>query len=155
MKTILTTLALLLTVSSAQPQEGTLGQSVFGLNSGAKLSETCNGGICTFVFQGTGTSNIMGRISWTATIVQDFNVTPCNTARAEITLVGATGSIIVSDACGIVCPGVGVGSPNTIQSVWNVTGGTGEFTGIAGSGTTQGTIDGPGPVVRLNGFLSF
>jgi hypothetical protein len=97
----------------------------------------------------------MGPISWTGTVVQDFNVTPCNTVQAEITVVGATGSITVSDACGIVCPGVGVGSPNTIQSVWNMTGGTGEFTGITGSGTTQGTIDDQGLVLRLKGVLLF
>lgn len=157
MKTILSTVALLLAVSSAQllAPNGTIGQSDITVRSGPSLSETCNDGVCTFVFQGTGTSNFMGPISWTGTVVQDFNVTPCNTVQAEITVVGATGSITVSDACGIVCPGVGVGSPNTIQSVWNMTGGTGEFTGITGSGTTQGTIDDQGLVLRLKGVLLF
>jgi hypothetical protein len=120
-----------------------------------RVSESCNEGVCAFVFQGNGSANIMGPITWTANVVQDFNVTPCNTWLAEITLVGATGSITVSDSCGIACPSnTPSGFPLTISSVWNVTGGTGQFNGITGSGTNQGT-KGPsdGPRAKLTGIL--
>jgi hypothetical protein len=100
--------------------------------------------------------NIMGHVTWTAHTVQDFSGFPCNTATAEITLVGATGSITISDSCGTVCPSATVnGAPFTIDSVWNVIGGTGQFSGIIGSGTNQGTIGGQGPNIRLSGIVVF
>src|SRR6266496_4000563 len=61
------------------------------------VSQTCNGGVCTAVFEATGSVNIMGPVSWTITVVQDFNITPCNPAVAEATAVGATGSITLTD----------------------------------------------------------
>ncbi len=120
------------------------------------VSQTCNGGVCTAVFEASGSVNIMGPVSWTITVVQDFNITPCNPAVAEATAVGATGSITTSDTCGIVCPSAThFGGPGTISTVWNVTGGTGQFSGITGSGTFQGTIGGNGPNVRLSGIVVY
>jgi hypothetical protein len=118
------------------------------------VSASCNGGVCTFGFEGTGAVNIIGAATISATVVQDFNVTPCNTAVAEITFAGANGSITVSDACGVVCPGLN-GFPATIESVWNVTGGTGAFNGITGSGAKQGTLGGHGGQAHLSGVVSY
>ena len=121
-----------------------------------QVSITCNGGVCTAVFEASGSVNIMGRVSWTFTVVQDTNITPCNPAVAEATAVGATGSITTSDTCGIVCPSAThSGFPFTISDVFNVTGGTGQFSGITGSGTGQGTIAGNGPNVHLSGIVVY
>jgi len=126
------------------------------LNQSTLVSQSCNGGVCNFVFQGSGAVNIMGAVTWTANVVQDFNITPCNTASADITFVGTTGSITVSDSCGTVCPSATHnGFPATIEAVWNATGGTGQFSGITGSGTDQGTITGNGPVIHLNGVVVY
>ena len=64
---------------------------------------------------------------------------------------GDTGSITISDAAGWVRPSATrSGFPFTIGGIWNVTGGTGEFSGIIGSGADQGTIAGNGrPNVHL------
>jgi hypothetical protein len=45
--------------------------------------------------------------------------------------------------------------PTRFESVWNVTGGTGAFSGIIGSGTDQGTITGNGPNVHLSGIVVY
>jgi hypothetical protein len=119
------------------------------------VSQTCNGGVCNSVFQGSGTVNIMGPMTWTNHVTQDFNPYPCNPALSDITMVGATGSITISDSS-VVCPSAtGHNSPYTIQGVWNVTGGSGQFSGIAGSGATQGTIGGQGPNVGLSGIVVY
>ena len=126
------------------------------INQSTLVSQTCNGGVCTAVFEATGSVNIMGPVSWTITVVQDFNITPCNPGTSVATAVGATGSITTSDTCGIVCPSAThFGGPGTISTVWNVTGGTGEFVGTTGSGTFQGTFTGNGPNVRLSGIVVY
>jgi hypothetical protein len=126
------------------------------LNRTTLVSQSCNGGVCNFVFQGSGAVNIMGAVTWTANIVQDFNITPCNTAVGDITFVGTPGSITVSASCGTVCPSATHnGFPNTIEAVWNATGGTGQFSGITGSGIEQGTITGNGPIIHLNGVVVY
>jgi hypothetical protein len=119
------------------------------------VSEVCNGDVCDIVFEGTGTVNIMGPVTVTTHVVQDFSGYPCFPAPNESTWVGATGSITISDTCGTVCPSSG--RPYTIQGAWNVTGGTGEFSGIAGSGSDQGTINpqGHGPTVHLTGVVLY
>jgi hypothetical protein len=125
------------------------------INQSTLVSQTCNGGVCTAVFEASGSVNIMGPVSWTITVVQDFNITPCNPAVAVATAVGATGSITTSDTCGMVCPSAThFGFPFTISDVFNVTG-TGQFSGITGSGTGQGTIAGNGPNVRLSGIVVY
>ena len=43
------------------------------------VSITCNGGVCDIVFEGSGTVNIMGPVTVTTHVVQDFSVPPCNT----------------------------------------------------------------------------
>ena len=121
------------------------------------VSQTCNGGVCNSVFEGSGTVNIMGSITWTVYVTQDFNGYPCNPAvGTQYTLVGATGSITMADTCGTVCPSATKsGAPYTIETVWNVTGGTGAFSGIIGSGTNQGTITGNGPNSHLSGIVVY
>jgi hypothetical protein len=108
------------------------------------------------VFVGTGTVNIMGPVTVTIAVVQDFSGDPCDPYTSEATFVGATGSITISDVAGWVCPSAThYGFPFTIQGVWNVTGGTGEFSGIIGSGADQGTIAGNGPNVSLSGIVVY
>jgi hypothetical protein len=147
--------AALLAATTANAQnlvafEGNLQQSRL-------VSQSCNGGVCDYMFEGSGTVNIMGAITWTNHVIQDFNGYPCFPAViTEAVLVGATGSITLSDSCGTVCPsGTHSGAPYTIESVWNVTGGTGAFSGIIGSGTNQGTIGGNGPNVHLSGTVVY
>ena len=119
------------------------------------VSQVCNGSVCDLVFEGNGTVNIMGPVTVTIHVAQDFSGYPCLPAPNEGTFVGATGSITVADTCGTVCPSTG--RLYTIQGAWNVTGGTGEFSGIAGSGSGQGTInpEGHGPHVHLTGVVAY
>jgi hypothetical protein len=126
------------------------------LHQATLVSSSCNGGVCEFVFEGSGAVNIMGPVTWTSHVVQDTNITPCNPGVSEATLVGATGSITTVDTCGIVCPSAThFGGPGTINTVCNITGGTGEFSGITGSGAYQGTIAGNGPNVKLSGIVVY
>jgi hypothetical protein len=107
-------------------------------------------------FAGTGTVNIMGAVTVTINVVQDLSGYPCDPYIAETTFVGATGSITISDTCGWVCPSATrFGGPGTIQGVWNITGGTGQFSGIIGSGADQGTIAGSGPNVQWSGIVVY
>jgi hypothetical protein len=116
----------------------------------------CNGDVCNYVFEGTGSANIMGRVTWTANVVRDYSGYPCNTATSEFTLVGATGSITVSETCGIVCPAAThFGFPYSGSAVWNVTGGTGDFSGIVGSGSTQSIDSTPEPSGSLSGIVVY
>ena len=79
--------------------------------------------MCSWV---PGTVNIMGPVTVTIAVVQDFSGYPCDPYTSEATFVGATGSITISDVAGWVCPSAThSGFPFTIQGVWNVTGGTG------------------------------
>jgi len=120
------------------------------------VSQSCNGGVCDFVFEGSGAVNIMGQVTVTTHVVQDFNVTPCNTGIAEATFVGATGTVTYTYTCGTVCPSATrYGGPFTVQGVWNVTGGTGQFSGIIGSGADQGTLTGNGPNVHWSGIVAY
>ena len=120
------------------------------------VSSVCNGDVCEFVFEGRGTVNIMGSVTVTIDVVQDLSGYPCDPYTSEATFVGAGGSITISDTAGWVCPSATHnGFPGTIQGVWNVTGGTGQFSGIIGSGADQGTIAGNGPNVRLSGIVVY
>ena len=108
------------------------------------------------VFEGNGTVNIMGPVTVTIRVVQDLSGYPCDPYTAETTFVGASGSITISDTAGWVCPSATRnGFPGTIQGVWNITGGTGQFSGIIGSGSDQGTIAGNGPHVQWSGVVAF
>ena len=115
------------------------------------VSSVCNGDVCEFVFEGRGTVNLMGSVTVTIDVIQDLSGYPCDPYSSVATFVGDTGSITISDATGWVCPSAtGFGRPATIQGVSTVTGGTGEFSGIIGSGADQGTIAGNGrPNVHL------
>jgi hypothetical protein len=145
--------AALLAATTANAQnlvglEGNLQQSRL-------VSQSCHDGVCDLVFEGSGTVNIMGPITYTAQGSEDFNGYPCSTTVAEFTLVGATGSITISDT-GVVCPSpTGHSVPYTIQTLWDVTSGTGQFSGIVGSGATEGIIGGQGPNVHLSGVVVY
>jgi len=123
------------------------------LNQARLVSIVCNGSVCDAVFEGNGSANIMWHVTATVHVVQDMSVYPCNPATAEATLVGATGSITYTYTCGTVC--ASAAGPATIQGVWNVTGGTGQFSGIVGGGSDQGTIAGNGPNVHSSGAVSY
>ena len=120
------------------------------------VSIVCNGDVCDLVFEGSGTVNIMGPVTVTIHVVEDYSGYPCDPYTAETTFVGASGSITISDTAGWVCPSATrSGFPYTIQGVWNVTGGTGQFSGIVGSGADQGTITGNGPNVHWTGIVVY
>ena len=121
------------------------------LHSTRLVSQVCIGGVCDTVFEGSGTVNIMGPVTVTSHVVEDFNITPCNTALADVTWVGATGTVTYSYTCGSVC----LTHPATIAGVWTVTGGTGQFSGIVGGGSDQGTIAGNGPNVHSSGVVVY
>ena len=152
--TLITGFGALSAITTADAQSSAAMQG--NLHQTRQVSISCNGGVCDIVFEGSGTVNIMGPVTVTYHVVQDTNVTPCNPGTSEITFVGATGSITTTDTCGIVCPSAThFGGPGTINTVWNITGGTGEFSGITGSGTYQGTIAGNGPNVQLSGIVVY
>jgi hypothetical protein len=144
----------LLATTTAYPQNLVAWESnVRGLRL---VSQSCNGGVCDFVFEGSGAVSIMGQVTVTTHVVQDFNVTPCNTGIAEATFVGATGSVTYTYTCGSVCPSATrFGGPYTIQGIWNITAGTGQFSEIVGSGSDQGTIAGNGPNVHSSGVVVY
>src|SRR5438552_4822350 len=121
------------------------------------VSSVCNGDVCEFVFEGRGTVNIMGSVTVTIDVVQDLSGYPCNPYTSVATFIGDTGSITISDAAGWVCPSAThSGFPGTIQGVSTVTGGTGQFSGIIGSGADQGTIAGNGnPNVHVTGIVVY
>src|SRR5262245_45962596 len=106
--------------TTAYPQNLVAWES--NVNGYRLVSQSCNGGVCDFVFEGSGAVNIMGRVTVTTHVVQDFNITPCNTGIADATFVGATGSVTYSYTCGTVCPNAShFNQPATIQGIWNVT----------------------------------
>lgn len=111
-------------------------------------------GVC-FNFEASGAANIMGPVTWTIHVVQESFPVPCTDDTAEITLVGATGSIklLASDT---VCAGPSpLGFPFFGSGVWQITGGTGEFEGITGSGTGQVVIQPNGKhTTHLSGTAS-
>lgn len=121
------------------------------------VSVSCSLGICDIVGQGTGAANLMGPVTYATHIVQDFTTSPCQQALVELTLIGATGTIDIADVEGSVCaiPGPHEASVTFISSRWQVVGGTGQFAGISGSGHNRGPIGGQGPVVHIEGVVSY
>src|SRR5262249_20042772 len=97
-KTLLTLIpgfAALLVATTANAQNLVALQG--DLHQTTLVSQTCNGGVCDSVFEGSGTVNIMGPMTWTVHATQDFNGYPCNPTVVESTFVGATGSITIVD----------------------------------------------------------
>ena len=151
--TVILMALLLLGVSAAAAREQVSLQAQFG--HAELVSASCVGPVCEFVFEGSGTVNIMGRVTAVATITQDFGVRPCNPTTGQITFTGETGTISLGES-GSVCQGTNPnGLPAFIYGEWEVTGGTGEFSGMTGSGTNFGPITpGQGPVVHYRGTVS-
>jgi hypothetical protein len=123
------------------------------INQARLVSQTCVGSVCDLMFESNGTVNIMGHVTVSIHVVQDYSGYPCNPATAEATFVGATGSITYTYTCGTVC--ASAAGPATIAGIWTVTGGTGEFSGIVGGGSDQGTIAGNGPNAHSSGVVSY
>jgi hypothetical protein len=112
-------------------------------------------GLC-FNFEASGAANIMGPVTWIIHVVQESFPEPCADATSEITLVGAKGSITLISS-GPVCAGPSpLGFPFFGSGVWQITGGTGAFEGITGSGTGRLEIQPNGKnTVHLNGTVSY
>lgn len=117
---------------------------------------TCEAGVCDFVTYGYGFTNLMGPVTVSVEFTWDFTTTPCSTLDPiDFTLVGATGSITTSGS-GVICPAVSPsGFPQFFSAVGEITGGTGEFSGISGSPASQGTVGPNGPVVHMSGTVSY
>lgn len=119
-------------------------------------SVSCHLGVCEIESVGSGAANIMGPITFSAHVVQDFTALPCPTVIATLDLVGRTGSISLADVAGTACPLPGPETvPAWIFSEWEVIGGTGEFAGIEGSGTSSGPIVSQGPRVHVRGSVAY
>jgi len=147
-------LFVLIGTASAFAEETVAFEATFNQSELISIDD-CSNGVCSVVFQGRGAANIMGSMTWTFDFVQDFNITPCSPATGVITLKGESGTITLSDTA-FVCLGPSPSTfPNVISSSWAITGGTGEFEGITGSGTSQGVIGGNGPVVHYSGTVSY
>lgn len=112
-------------------------------------------GVC-FNFEASGAANIMGPVSWTINVVQESLPPPCVDETTEITLVGATGTITFFSS-GTFCPGpTRFGFPFLGSSDWQITGGTGEFSGITGSGTGRALVLPNGKnTVHFSGTVSY
>lgn len=122
------------------------------LNRSSVVSVSCDRGVCDIDFEGSGGANLMGPITYTAHVVQDFTTAPCNEALVELTLHGATGSIAMTDV-GQVCPSpTPSGAPEFISGVWEAEGGTGKFASISGSGISRGKV---GAGVHLSGTVTY
>src|SRR5262249_62255816 len=68
------------------------------LHQSRLVTQTCNGGVCDLVFEGRGTVNIMGPVTWTVNVTQDFNGYASHPAvGTPYTFLGATGSITSAD----------------------------------------------------------
>ena len=147
--TLITGFGVLSAITTADAQSLRAMQG--NLHQTRQVSISCNGGVCDIVFEGSGTVNIMGPVTVTTHVVQDFNITPCNPAVVDATFVGATGTVTSSYSCASVCQT----HPATIAGVWTLTGGTGQFSGIVGGGSDQGTIAGNGPNVHSSGVVVF
>ena len=125
------------------------------VNQSQLISQACEDGVCAVVSQGFGAANIMGPVSFTFDFVQDLNITPCSPFSGVMTFEGESGTITFSHT-GFVCLGSSpFGFPASISSNWVITGGTGEFEGITGSGTSQGVIGGDGPIVHFSGTVLY
>jgi hypothetical protein len=118
----------------------------------------CENGVCKYLSHGYGFSNLMGPlVRVTVYFVWDFNTTPCSTLDPLVfRLVGETGSITISGS-GSICPGANpeLSFPQFFSGAGEITGGTGEFSGITGSVTSQGTLGPNGPIVHLTGDVSY
>ncbi len=117
---------------------------------------TCVDGVCDFESHGYGFTNLMGPVTVSVEFTWDFTTSPCSTLDPiEFTLVGATGSITTVGS-GVICPSLSPSEfPQFFSAVGEITGGTGEFGGISGSPTSQGTVGPNGPVVHMSGTVSY
>ena len=110
------------------------------------VSSVCNGDVREVVFVGRGTVNVVGPSNgdyccWRRTSAA-IPATPTRQRPLSSGPVGPSQSPTRPD--GSAQARHAMVSPDTIQGVWNVTGGTGQFSGIIGSGADQGTIAGQG-----------
>jgi len=102
--------------------------------------------------EGAGVSRLLGPILATGTVVQTLVPDACDPAIGQFTFYVEGGTIeIWSEE--LVCP-----PPAKITGMWFVTGGTGAFAGVTGSGTSSGvgSRSGHDPVtIHYKGLLSY
>jgi hypothetical protein len=112
--------------------------------------------VCDFESHGFGFTNLMGPVTIGAEFMWDFTTTPCSTLDPLVfTVVGATGSVTISGS-GVICDGLGPsGFPQFFSGTGQVSGGTGDFTGISGAVSWRGVLAQRGPVVHVSGTVSY
>jgi hypothetical protein len=96
---------------------------------------------------------VRSRRAATNHIVEDLTAAPCIASPVVTTLTGATGSITIADIDGVVSPIPGDHGFGFVSSNWEVTGGSGELSGISGTGSSYGPIADGGPMVHMEGFV--
>ena len=89
---------------------------------------------------GTGTAEHMGKVTWSSTEVANFCVDPSNPATAAVTgtmvITAANGDQVTQSYLTTVNADFGAGTL-TATGTYQVTGGTGRFSGATGGGTVD------------------
>lgn len=102
--------------------------------------------------EGGGVSELLGKVSATASVTQAASGNPCSAYTAEFELSAAEGTIRLHSTGEVCSP------PAQISGSWSVTGGTGAFYGASGSGAEEGeySFTGDDPVIdHLEGKLVY
>jgi hypothetical protein len=93
-------------------------------------------------FQGKGYSSLLGAFTVTAVGVTPQNQVGCDPIDATVTITAEGGTIEIREMDVFNCP-------TTLAGTWEVAGGTGQFSGVTGGGTTRGTGNAHGINARL------
>ncbi len=104
--------------------------------------------ILHITFEGEGHASGLGRVS-VVTEVAEVAVDGCRPSVVVHTLTAAAGTVEITSN-DEVCPHPsGMLAGSKISGAWTVTGGTGAFAGMTGSGTSGGVLAGEGNVVAM------
>jgi len=108
--------------------------------------------------EGGGVSPLLGAVTVTGTVNQEIAGDPCHAYDGDLVLSTSEGAI-QTHVFGVLCGPPDQIDGSTISGAWVVTGGTGVFAGVSGSGVELGKASfagGTDPgVVRLEGTLSY
>ena len=102
--------------------------------------------------EGAGVSRLLGPVIVTGTVVQTRVPGDCDPTVGQFTFYVEGGTIEIRSE-GFVCP-----PPTKISDMWFAEGGTGEFAGVTGSGTSSGVASRTGRdpvIVHYEGMLSY